>query len=677
MNDYDESETSKLSLQVRRPQEGKTGLCINHIVRDTSNSIHLVLTMNTIPSSLQFLGRMKEEICQDRIVIFNSKKDSASGCHYAKDLDTVKDFIIRTVNREQNIKVIVACSHYKRFKKSLPALLTWANDSIQMTHSDIKFVIHIDEAHKYIPENIEIIRSFNDSQFVSEIIGYTATPDGIWSNNASDPLFHKIHICDVDKESKHISDPQYFAVADCEIISHDHVTEDHLLCRFVNITNSEIPIPEIPIPESVKGHYIPTPNMPPLRPTWYHKNSPFALGDELTLLSFIDFTLQELSISSEVFSYNFIPTYTRKVTHYQSMELIHNHYPTSNVIVINGDGFQLFRLCEGTEDDDGKMVSKCINCSNRVNEHVNQIEDEEEQKRMVKALLEPSFMIEHLIKYTRDYPTFVTGYESVGMSVTLVNKSLGNFDNVVMAHQHITRDKKYQLCRFLFNYGRWEDENIRKIKKTKIYTLRRSFTDTCKEYEKHTRNLYMEFAGKSCTRREVMGLDPLEPSDKEIKAANLKLLKLKNSEKIWKKFKVYEGNDDEIWGKAIEFYEGFRGKQISSLSMLKKIDGYYHCTDSKKRGVKTLVDIGVVEKNGKYSRFQLNKDQLKYAKLFVGYDNLNDPSEYTIFLKYIELDDSPENVETLNRYCENTVKDAKSPGDEDQSGSDSESEPEL
>ena len=181
----------------------------------------------------------------------------------------------------------------------------------------------------------------------------------------------------------------------------------------------------------------------------------------------------------------------------------------------------------------------------------------------------------------------------------------------------------------------------------------------------------------SCTRREVMGLDPLEPSDKEIKAANLKLLKLKNSEKIWKKFKVYEGNDDEIWGKAIEFYEGFRGKQISSLSMLKKIDGYYHCTDSKKRGVKTLVDIGVVEKNGKYSRFQLNKDQLKYAKLFVGYDNLNDPSEYTIFVKYIELDDSPENVETLNRYCENTVKDAKSPGDEDQSGSDSESEPEL
>ena len=71
------NETSKLSLVVRRPQEGKTGICINSITRDKSRNIHLVLTMNTIPSSCQFFGRMLQEIGPKRIVVFNSNKKSS------------------------------------------------------------------------------------------------------------------------------------------------------------------------------------------------------------------------------------------------------------------------------------------------------------------------------------------------------------------------------------------------------------------------------------------------------------------------------------------------------------------------------------------------------------------------------------------------------------------------
>ena len=650
MSECDENEISKIRLEVRRPQEGKTVLCINHIIQDISNCIHLVLTMNTIASSLQFLGRMKEEIGGDRIVILNSNNKSSSGCHYAKDINVVtNNFISKTLREEKNIKVVVACCHSKRFNESLPNLLAWAQDSRQMLQKNIKFIIHIDEAHKYIPENIDMIRSFNDSQFVSEIIGYTATPDGIWSDNTADHLFHKIFICDVDKETENIRDPKYFGVESCEIISYDHLKEVDLVRRFVNITDPYIPISDIPIPETVK-HYFK--NIDNMRENWYYKNSPFTLGNELSFLSFVDFILPTLSISSEGFSYNFIPAYTRKATHYQTMELIHKHYPLSNVIVINGDGIQLFRLYKCDGDEEGKMVSRCINSSKRVNEYVKCIECEEKQSIMINALLEPSFMIEYLIKDTQDFPTFVTGFESVGMSVTLINKSLGNFDTVCMAHQHYSRDKLYQLCRFLFNYGRWEQENIRKIKRTKIYTLKKTVTDTCLEYEEHIRRLYMDFGGKLCTLREVRGLDPLEPSDKEIRAANLNLLKLKNPEgRIWKKFKVYDGNDDEQWEKAICFYQEFRGKKIDNRSMLKKIEGYYQCSDSKGVGLKTVAEINAFEKDRWSSRFQLSKKQLKYARLFVGYDSLNDPSEYTIFIKYIELDDSPENVETLKKYC--------------------------
>ena len=650
MNECDECEISKISLEVRRPQEGKTVLCINHIIQDTSNYIHLVLTMNTIASSLQFLKRMKDEIGGDRIVILNSNKKSADGCHYAKDMNYVtNNFISKTLIGEKNIKVIVACCHSKRFNESLPDLLSWANQNKYMAPKNVKFVIHIDEAHKYIPENIDMVRSFNDSHFVSEIIGYTATPDGIWSNNASDELFHRIFICNVDKTDENINDPKYFSVEGCEIIHYDHLMEGDLVRRFVNITDREIPIPEIPIPETVKQHFK---NMTNMRQNWYHKNSPFSLGDELTLLSFVDYILPTLTISCESFSYNFIPAYTRRVTHYQIMELIHKYYSASNVIVINGDGIQLFRLCEGSGDEEGTMVSRCINSSKQVNEYVKQIEDKEEQTNMINALREPSFMIEYLIKDTRDFPTFVTGFESVGMSVTIINKSLGNFDNVFMAHQQYSRDKLYQLCRFLFNYGRWEHEYIVKIKRTKIYTLRESVTDTCREYERHTRNLYMEHGGTRPTLREVRGLDPLEPSFKEIRAANLKLLKMKNPEgEIWKKFKVYDGNEYEQWEMAIGFYERFRGKKIDIRSRLKKIDGYYHCSDSTMVGVKSIADINRIKTQLWYSRFQLSKTQFKYAKLFVGYDSLDDPSEYTIFVKYIELDDSPENIETLRKYC--------------------------
>lgn len=673
MSECDENEISKFRLEVRRPQEGKTVLCINHIIQDISNCIHLVLTMNTIASSLQFLGRMQEIIGGDRIVILNSKKKSSGGCHYAKDIGVVTNLIGKTLSGEKNIKVIVACSNCKRFNESLPDLLFWAADSIGMAAKKVKFVIHIDEAHKYIPENIDKIRSFNDSHCVSEIIGYTATPFGIWSNNISDPLFYNIFICDIDRESEDINEPKYFGVGSCEPIPHDHLKEGDLVRRFANITDPEIPIPEILIPESVKRHFNTTKMK---RYSWLHKTRSFDCGDELTFLSFIDYKLPTLSISRESFSYNFIPSYTRKATHYQTMELIHNYYPTSNVIVINGDGIQLFRLYEGSGDEEGEMVSRCINSSILVNEYVNRIENKEEQKIMAKSLLEPSFMIEYLIKDTREFPTFVTGFQSVGMSVTLINESLGNFDNVIMAHQHISRDKIYQLCRFLFNYKRWSQENIMKIKRTKFHTLTESVTDVCLEYEENTRRLYMECGGTSRTLRQAKGLDPIEPTEKEIKASFLNSLKLKNpEEKKWKKFKVYDGNDEEEWEKAIRFYEGFRGKKITKKSTLEKIDGYYYCSDSKGRGLKTITDITAFEKDKWSSRFQLSKKQLKYARLFVGYDSVDDPSEYTIFVKYIELDDSPENVEILKKYCEKTKKVVKSMGDEeDRSDSGSESD---
>jgi hypothetical protein len=148
-----------------------------------------------------------------------------------------------------------------------------------------------------------------------------------------------------------------------------------------------------------------------------------------------------------------------------------------------------------------------------------------------------------------------------------------------------------------------------------------------------------------------MGLDPAEPTEKEIKQSDLVTVKLNNPQgKLWKKFKVYDGNDEEQWENVSIFYEKIRGKRLNKVSMPKKINGFYTCSDSTSVGVKTTANILVLEKEKWSTRFQLKRDQLNYIRVFVGYDNVDDPSEYTIFVKYVELENSPENLEILRKY---------------------------
>jgi len=51
-----------------------------------------------------------------------------------------------------------------------------------------------------------------------------------------------------------------------------------------------------------------------------------------------------------------------------------------------------------------------------------------------------------------------------------------------------------------------------------------------------------------------------------------------------------------------------------------------------------------------HSTFQLLPDKLNYARIFVGYDSLEDASEYTIYVKYAQLNDNEETREVLNKY---------------------------
>ena len=290
----------------------------------------------------------------------------------------------------------------------------------------------------------------------------------------------------------------------------------------------------------------------------------------------------------------------------------------------------------------------------------------QERKRELDALLEPSYVIQQLIKHTPNRPTFVTGFACVGMSVTLINQEIGNFDNVIMAHQHYSRDKLYQLCRFLFKYDSWTPENLTKIKTTEFHSLTMSVRDKCIQYEEHIEKICTEFVGKTCSLNEINGEEPEELSKSEQKNMDASLVRLTNPDgKIWKKFKVYDGNDEEQWERARQFYvdvrkahpdSKFEGDKIPKMSMPKEDKDdtrFFKCTLSSKLERAALSAFAGFEKEKWTSRFALCEDQLSYARVFVGYDNLEDPTEYTILIKYAILEDNEDSRNFVNTYKSN------------------------
>jgi len=635
---------SKLSLVIRKPQEGKTYICITNIISD-KKSIHIVMTMNTLSAGMQFFGRMEEQIGSKKIIVFNSKKETAGNCLYAK---TITD-VLSLIKTYPEIQVIVCCAHEKRIRKSVVELIRFTSDSVAFNQSKRSFTIHIDEAHKYIPENQHCIRIYNASPVINSIIGYSGTPDGIWEKKETDPLFHKILIRDVETELKIIRSPDYFGVNRCEFhILEEDMTHDELM----SISNINPNISQIAFvrADMNEGN----------RKTWFGKNWCFDLGSELLLLSYISYIIPKMNILADSFSYHFIPAYTRKATHYEIVEILIKLCPNANVISVNGNGFELYR------NRPSENKSYRVKSGNQLL----QMASSEDRKR----LGEPSNMIQELIKDTQNCPTFVTGFTCVGMSVTLINEFLGNFDSVIMAHQHYSRAKLYQLCRFLFNYTNWSIEGRSKIKETQFYSLTKSVVDTCLEYEENVERMSTEFAGRTCSLREIQGLGPEEPSEREIKNSELKSITPVNPDnKIWKKFKVYDGNDAEIWKKVESFYESIMKKKLStkSKSRPKQIDGFFQCSTTAVVAKQSISNIGSLDKQSWWSTFQLTSESLSYSRIFVGYDNLDEPSEYTIFVKYAQLEDTEENKRVLQKYGKKLKNVAKCSGEvETESSSD-------
>ncbi len=605
---FSKYEVNKIKLIIRRPQEGKTFIMIDDIVKTKKNNLDIIFTMNTIKANMQLYSRLAGEIGANRIAIINSKKDLYTEYrHFNKIYD-----IIPHINE---IDCIVLCSNKTRIEKSVPELLHILEDSKSFKR-DVR--IHFDEAHEYIPSNREVVTALNDMDIVHEIIGYSASPKKIWIDYH--PLFGSLYIVDVENERSICSSPDYFGVSNVEYIMNSTSVDD-IICRAAI---------DINVPDKVYN----TINDSNTKKVWYGEHFPFQLGNEHLYLSFVKLTLPKLGIDPNAFSYNFVPAYTRCATHYMIAELILEQYPGANVIVSNGPYPLALYSRDSIKTYNGK-------------------------------LLEPSEQIVDLIKKTRNRPTFITGFTCVSMSVTLINQDLGNFDNVIMDHNHFTNDDiLYQLCRYLFNYTSWSEENRARIKPTKVYTIHKQSYDRCLAYEKMINNINDNLCGDYRTLSEITGkedpngyikyrLKKYANNNKEIFDALEEYVTVE-----WKREYVFGGNDSRAWKKIEKEYYKCKGKYPTGKARPVPKDGFYitPLTGKKSDGPITNTTIKKHIKGDSWSSlFQLSKS-MAYSRIFVSYEDTDDMDEYTIWLKVCTIEDNEDTRKLLDKYVRNKNK---------------------
>ena len=110
--------------------------------------------MNTIKSNLQFFERARAQF-GEKICVFNSrskKKEQQEGFLHAKTVPRVKKHL------KAGAEVVIMCAHPKRFDESIIELLEEIEDSPRIKRN---VIIHIDEAHAYVPPYRENIIEMN------------------------------------------------------------------------------------------------------------------------------------------------------------------------------------------------------------------------------------------------------------------------------------------------------------------------------------------------------------------------------------------------------------------------------------------------------------------------------------------------------------------------------------
>tara|TARA_Y100000389_G_C17437314_1_gene506328 strand:+ start:158 stop:1879 length:1722 start_codon:yes stop_codon:yes gene_type:complete len=570
--------------------------------------------MNTIKSNNQFLGRIIESLGSENIVIYNSDRDyefndECLHCHTSTD--------VINIMRTNLIKVIIMCSHKVRWGTSIHEIVSHLEDSKKFGNRQISF--HSDETHAYINKNRENIEQLINLSILRQFRMYSATPFPIWKVGVDvKSIWNKIYIVNVENMYKLVKNDKYYGVKDCEFIPSD--------ISYVYYGDNTVSYDVIELSKSANKI-----------PTWLGPGSIFDLGDEIKYLQYIEYVLPNLQLDHNSFSYNFIPSYKRKITQYEIMNIILRIYPTSNVIVMNGNdtGMTLFTKSFKPVGSNPKI-------------------------------LEPSEQIEDILyrKRVRDLPTFIVGFQTCNMSVTLINENIGNFDNMIFYHDHLMNDPEclYQMMRVVFSYINWDIYHIMNMKTTKIYGHPEVYRIII-DYEKAVEKIESLNEGEYI-QDEIRGNVPIKQNKKKIKLENhLQQIPEEYINHDIQSILVTSNNEGKKWKQVEEEYFEFMNKELKGPSDPRTkmtSDGKFILNGSMGGKFKGKhVDIKTLSNwtNGLswYSNFAITENKYIYIRIYVGYKNLEDPSRYTIYLRTVELEKNDE-VDKFLKLYENSDK---------------------
>ena len=435
--------SNKLKVCVRPVQSGKTFVCIQEIsksLNDNPNNLHIIATMNTILSNNQFASRVIKNKTINPI-IFNSKKDEITlpDSKVKKYSHTQNIHELLTQIGEHDINVIIICCHINRITnmKSDGAGIMRIISYLAKVHATKNIIIHIDEIHKYISRRFRCsYELFAEQTNVTTIYGYTATPKPLYCDRDGWRYLQLI-----DQRHFVINKEDYFGVNEHEVCLIDEKT----------INYDEIPLTltsDVIDKANYKGKF-----------TNFVDYHPF-LGKEMKTLKNIDHILDKkikLNEKKGTFYKMFIPACKRRVTHYQITNIVRRYLPNASILTING------------VDKDG-IGGIILNYIEDTQEKIKKLELSDNKE--LNSIINDEFKSKPFLK---ENPFIITGFQCIGMSVSLVHPDYGNFDSIILTQDWINNEDTYQFMRTNFSKKRWSKEEQKKIIKTKLYTIMEVF----------------------------------------------------------------------------------------------------------------------------------------------------------------------------------------------------------
>jgi len=244
-------------------------------------------------------------------------------------------------------------------------------------------------------------------------------------------------------------------------------------------------------------------------------------------------------------------------------------------------------------------------------------------------------------------------------SKRLVRRHVGGSYEDVPKAQNDTSAAQGLIGRFCDNYEYEGDEldiNLRPVHfgdKKSIIAYVNWFKNGCNFKEENyscarikSRNGCISAKATKIHPSNMLNLDAVEVHNHPLSEVTLA-----NKDNLWLDgFYVEGGNDDEVWAQVRTRYMEILGKDLTGKAMPKKIDGFYNCSTTGHVDKQSKSNIEKCFSQSWWSTFQLTQNKLSYARVFVGYDDLEDLTKYTIYIKYAQIINNGNNLAIINRY---------------------------